>query len=185
MWQVYQLIGPQPSKPPPKKKIKFDAPASDSIQSQNVSTALARTESTATRTASASMRPGHGLPASSTSQSDNATSIQPRQSTTALSVKDGIVNVPGAKKAALNSSEPSRKATVPSVGDATRNRVSPVARYMYRSHFGVPYSQKYWRELNLAVEPKIAIARILADSYKFGGLVQDRHTYRVGNFGRF
>ena len=27
----------------------------------------------------------------------------------------------------------------------------------------IPYSQKYWRELNLAVEPKIAIARILAD----------------------
>ena len=25
------------------------------------------------------------------------------------------------------------------------------------------YSQKYWWELNLAVEPKIAIARILAD----------------------
>ena len=25
------------------------------------------------------------------------------------------------------------------------------------------YSQKYWRELNLASEPKIAIARILAD----------------------
>ena len=27
----------------------------------------------------------------------------------------------------------------------------------------IPYSRKYWRELNLAVEPKIAIARILAD----------------------
>ena len=26
------------------------------------------------------------------------------------------------------------------------------------------YSRKYWRELNLAVEPQIAIARILADS---------------------
>ena len=25
------------------------------------------------------------------------------------------------------------------------------------------YSRKYWRELNLAVEPKVAIARILAD----------------------
>ena len=29
----------------------------------------------------------------------------------------------------------------------------------------VPYSQKYWQELNLAVEPKIAIVRILADLY--------------------
>ena len=27
----------------------------------------------------------------------------------------------------------------------------------------LPYSRKYWRELNLAVEPKIAIARILAN----------------------
>ena len=27
----------------------------------------------------------------------------------------------------------------------------------------VPYSRKYWWELNLAVEPKIAIARIMAD----------------------
>ena len=27
----------------------------------------------------------------------------------------------------------------------------------------IPYSWKYWWELNLAVEPKIAIARILAD----------------------
>ena len=27
----------------------------------------------------------------------------------------------------------------------------------------IPYSQKYWRELNLVGEPKIAIARILAD----------------------
>ena len=27
----------------------------------------------------------------------------------------------------------------------------------------LPYSRKYWRELNLAVEPKIAITRILAD----------------------
>ena len=27
----------------------------------------------------------------------------------------------------------------------------------------IPYSWKYWQALNLAVEPKIAIARILAD----------------------
>ena len=27
----------------------------------------------------------------------------------------------------------------------------------------MPYSRKYWRELNLVVEPKITIARILAD----------------------
>ena len=40
----------------------------------------------------------------------------------------------------------------------------------------IPYSRKYWRELNLAVESQIAIANILA-RFKFGGLVQDRHTY--------
>ena len=27
----------------------------------------------------------------------------------------------------------------------------------------IPYSQKYWQELNLAVEPQIAITRILAN----------------------
>ena len=27
----------------------------------------------------------------------------------------------------------------------------------------IPYSRKYWRELNLAVGPQIAIAKILAD----------------------
>ena len=131
-------LGPQSSKSPPKKKAKFDTPTSDSIQSQKIFTALARTESTATRIAGASMRPGLSLSASNSAigQSDNATSTQPRQSTTALSAKDGIVNVPGSKKAALNSSEPSRKA-VPSVGDAIKNRVSPVTRHMYRSHFGV------------------------------------------------
>ena len=29
--------------------------------------------------------------------------------------------------------------------------------------FSIPYSRKYWRELYLVVEPKIIIARILAD----------------------
>ena len=40
----------------------------------------------------------------------------------------------------------------------------------------LPYSPKYWRELNLAVESQIAIPNILA-RFKFGGLVQDRHTF--------
>ena len=40
----------------------------------------------------------------------------------------------------------------------------------------LPYSWKYWRALNLAVEPQIAIRRILAD-LNFGGSVRDRHTY--------
>ena len=29
--------------------------------------------------------------------------------------------------------------------------------------WGIPYSQKYWWELNLVVEPKIDIERILVD----------------------
>ena len=29
--------------------------------------------------------------------------------------------------------------------------------------YNVPYSRKYWRELNLAVGPQIAIANMLAD----------------------
>ena len=40
----------------------------------------------------------------------------------------------------------------------------------------IPYNRKYWRELHLVVEPKIAIARILAD-LNFGGSVRDRHMY--------
>ena len=31
------------------------------------------------------------------------------------------------------------------------------------SQIDLPYSRKYWRALNLAVEPQIAIIRILAD----------------------
>ena len=45
----------------------------------------------------------------------------------------------------------------------------------------------YWQKLNLAAEPKIAIN---ISRFKFGGLVQDRHTYmyniiimQVGKFG--
>ena len=34
---------------------------------------------------------------------------------------------------------------------------------VHQSYEVIPYSRKYWWELNLAVEPKIAIARILAD----------------------
>ena len=40
----------------------------------------------------------------------------------------------------------------------------------------LPYSQKYWRELNLAVESQIAITNILV-RFKLGGSVQNRHTF--------
>ena len=41
------------------------------------------------------------------------------------------------------------------------------------------YSQKYWWELNLAVEPKIAIERILVDLNLVVQSVWDRHTYII------
>ena len=50
----------------------------------------------------------------------------------------------------------------------------------------IPYSRKYWQELNLAVEPKkIAIARILAD---LNLVVRYRIAIRIfasRKFGRF
>ena len=111
-------LGAQPSKPPPKKRPKFDTLASDSVtQSQNAPrTTLAQPESAATPTASASTRPGLGLPASAI-----ATTTQPRQSTTTSNVR----NVPSPMEAALDSSESSRKETA-SVSDTIRHRVSGV-----------------------------------------------------------
>ena len=50
------------------------------------------------------------------------------------------------------------------------------------------YSRKYWWELNLVVEPKIAIARILADlnlAVRYGIAIRIIYYMRVGNFGRF
>ena len=49
---------------------------------------------------------------------------------------------------------------------------------MYSEYYFLPYSRKYWQELNLAVEPQIAIASILVD-LKFGSLVRDHHTYII------
>ena len=46
----------------------------------------------------------------------------------------------------------------------------------------IPYSRKYWRELNLTVGSQMAIAKVLADSnlaVRSGGSVQDRHTYNI------
>ena len=37
------------------------------------------------------------------------------------------------------------------------------ARYSCTYYYHIPYSRKYWWELNFAVEPKITIVRILAD----------------------
>ena len=47
----------------------------------------------------------------------------------------------------------------------------------------VPYSQKYWRELNLAVDPKIAIARILVDlnlAVPYGIAIRICYSYSTG-----
>ena len=63
-------------------------------------------------------------------------------------------------------------------GGGERERKREKGKGKRERNDNISYSQKYWRELNLAVEPKIAIARILAD-LKFGGSVQDRHTYII------
>ena len=42
---------------------------------------------------------------------------------------------------------------------------------------GMLYSRKYWRELNLAVGPQIAIEKLKSiGRFKFGSLVRDHHT---------
>ena len=52
--------------------------------------------------------------------------------------------------------------------------------------YNIPYSRKYWLELNLALEPQNWYCKNIG-GFKFGGSVRDRHIYicRVGNFGRF
>ena len=49
----------------------------------------------------------------------------------------------------------------------------------------LPYSWKYWRELNLVVEPKITIARILADLNLAVRYRIAIHIYARGNFDGF
>ena len=45
--------------------------------------------------------------------------------------------------------------------------IQGLEKYLSSENFHILYSQKYWRELNLAVGSQIAIATVLAD----------RHTY--------
>ena len=57
----------------------------------------------------------------------------------------------------------------------------PIQTHPHSRHFGdqfvdLLYSRKYWWELNLAVESQIDITDILV-RLKFGGSVQDRHTF--------
>lgn len=42
----------------------------------------------------------------------------------------------------------------------------------------IPYSRIYWQEVNSAVGPEIAIAKILV-GLKIGHLVWDCHTYNI------
>ena len=63
--------------------------------------------------------------------------------------------------------------------------IKPISKPYCMMLYKVPYSRKYWRELNLAVEPKIAIGRILAD---FNLVVQYGiaiRMYASRNFGGF
>ena len=72
--------------------------------------------------------------------------------------------------------------------------------YVHVEFAVIPYSRKYWRELNLAVEPQIAITRILVDlnlaawygtairmyaSRKFGGCNIDCQTAKFNSLLNF
>ena len=46
----------------------------------------------------------------------------------------------------------------------------------------IPYSWKYWWELNLVVGPKIAIAKNFFGGFKFGGWVWDCHMYIIRKY---
>ena len=72
--------------------------------------------------------------------------------------------------------------------DATR--IVPIECIAHVSCFqsrlrSLPYNWKYWWESNLAVEPKIAIARILADLNLAIGTGSPYVYMQVGNFGGF
>ena len=59
---------------------------------------------------------------------------------------------------------------------------------VYRILWIIPYSRKYWRGLNLAVEPEISFARILSDlnNIILGCSTGSPYVYmRVGNFDEF
>ena len=49
---------------------------------------------------------------------------------------------------------------------------------------GIPHSQKYWWELNLAVGPKITIDETYLGRFKFCGSVRDCHTYTGKKYWR-
>ena len=55
-------------------------------------------------------------------------------------------------------------------------RFQPINRFLAKFCSQIPYSRKYWRELNLAVGPQIAICKNIG-GFKFGCSVRDRHKY--------
>ena len=58
-------------------------------------------------------------------------------------------------------------------------------KYMYKMLSNIPYSRKYWRELNLAVGSQMAIAKALAD-FNLAVRYGSPYVYmRVRNFGGF
>ena len=109
-------LGAQPSKPPPKKRLKVNnTQALDSICLKNVTATLAGPDSATTPTTGASI-------CLTAAQSDITTNIQPRQSTTTCTPIASVVNVPSQMEAALNSG---KKETSP-VSETTRQKVGAV-----------------------------------------------------------
>ena len=61
----------------------------------------------------------------------------------------------------------------------------PIKTSAMANKINIPYSRKYWRELNFAVEPKIAIIRILADlnlAVRYGIAIRIYASRKFGGF---
>ena len=123
--------GPQLSKPTPKANSRYHPTSPPSMLSSQPAHSGVHVASLPTHSASLCAQPSKpppkkmAKPDTLASGSDNATSTQPRQSTTTLTAMASVVNVPSPMKIALDSSQPGKKET-PSVCDATRQRVSAV-----------------------------------------------------------
>ena len=127
--------GSQLPKPTPKANLRYHPTAPPSMLSSQPAHAGVHVANLPTHSASLGAQPSKPPPKKKAkldtlaSGSDNATSTQPRQSTTTLTAMASVVNVPSPMEASLDSSQPGKKET-PSVCDATRHRVSAIGLIM-------------------------------------------------------
>ena len=118
-------------KPTPKINLRYYPTSPPSMLSSQPAHARVHVANLPTHSASLGAQPSkpppkkRPKPDTLASDSDNATSTQPMQSTTTPTAIASVVNVPSPMEAALDSSQPGKKET-PSVYDTTRHRVSAV-----------------------------------------------------------